>query len=127
MRRVPVKDVVARRMKDAGVPSAAELARRAAAKNRQISETAIKAILRQGGTEDPQVSTVDAIAAGLDMSPVRLFAEILGINPDDPALKADDFRVLWETFRDLSPAQQQRAIPHVTGLLVVFRHIKGQK
>lgn len=124
MRKPPIKEILNRRMKEAGVPSAAELSRRAKAKNRPISETGVKAIL-QGGTKDPQVFTVDAVAAGLDISPLRLFAEILGIDPDDPSLKADDWRVLWETYRDLTPSQQQKANPHVGGLLTIMRNIRN--
>jgi hypothetical protein len=112
-------------MKEAGIPSAAELARRATARNRPISETGIKSIL-QGNTTDPQVSTVAAICAALDISPLRFVAEIWGIDPDDPGLKADDFRVLWEAYKDLPPAQQPKALSRVADLLLIMKSLKTQ-
>lgn len=125
VRRTTIKEVLARRMREAGVSGAADLARRAKAKGRPISETAIKAVL-QGATKDPQLSTLDALAAGMDASLLRFVAEIVGIDPDDPALKADEFRLAWELYKDLTPSQQPRAAPHIQGLLVQLRHIKNQ-
>lgn len=124
VRRTSIKEVLTRRMREAGVAGAAEIARRAKAKGRLISETAIKSVL-QGATKDPQLSTLDAIAAGLDVSPLRFVADILGIDPDDPALKSDEFRLAWELYTDLAPYQKPKAAPHIAGLLVQLRHIKN--
>lgn len=124
MPRVPIRDVLLRRMREAGGINVPELARRAAARRRPISETAIKSIL-QGKTGDPQVSTLEAVAVGLDLSPLRFIAEVLGINPDDPALKAEDFRLAHELYKDLTPTQQQKASHHIAGLLVNLKYIKN--
>lgn len=125
MRRMAIKEVLARRMREAGVPSAPELSRRAKAKGKNISDTAIKTIL-QGGTTDPQLSTLEAISAGLEVSPLRFMADVLGIDADDPALKSDEFRLAWEIYKDLTPSQQPKAAPHVQGLIIQLKYIKNQ-
>ena len=126
MRKVPINEILSRRMKEAGVPTAAELSRRTAAKRKPLSETAIKAILkRDGGTKDPGIFTVDSLAEGLEISTLRLSAEILAIDPDDPALRNEDLRMVGEIIKDLTPAQLAAAKPHIAGLLVLLKNIKN--
>lgn len=124
MKKVPIKEVLLRRMDEAGVNTPG-LAARSKAKRVPVSETAIKSI-RQGHTRDPQLSTVEGITAGLEISTLRFIAEVLGIDPDDPVLKGEDFRLAWEVYKDMSPSQQQQAKPFVSGLVVQLKHIKNQ-
>src|SRR5678815_5451319 len=52
-RKVSVRDVLARKMREAGGITPPEISRRAAEKGYLVSPTAIKEMLREGGTENP--------------------------------------------------------------------------
>lgn len=127
MRRRPLlKDVLARKMRENGIESAAELSRRAAERGKSISPTAIKEILR-GNTTAPSIDTLEAAAIGMNMNPLQLIAEILGDKTEDPNFKTGQFAVLADLVRSMTPSQRAKAEPHIDGLTLQLTHIKNQK
>lgn len=125
-RRLTVKDVLARKMREAGGITPPEISRRATAKGYSVSATAIKTIL-QGSTSNPGLITLEAIAAGLDLSPTEFIAEMLGDRTEEANFKASRFAVAAELFKLLTPTQQQKADPHIEGLLFQLQRIRSQR
>jgi len=126
-RKVSVRDVLARKMREAGGITPPEISRRAAEKGYLVSPTAIKEMLREGGTENPGLFTLEAVALGLNVSPMQLAAELLGDRTDDPNFKSGKFAVAAEMFKGMTAAQKQRAEPLIDGLTWQLQHIKNQK
>lgn len=125
-RRPSIRDVLARKMRDKGGITTAELCRRARAKGYSVSTTAINEMLR-GKTTNPGIVTLDAAAAGLDLSTVEFVAEILGDKTEDANFKMGRFGAAAELFKSLTPTQQLKAEPFIDGLLLQMQHIKNQK
>lgn len=126
-RKVSVKDILARKMRAAGGITPPGISRRAAEKGYAVSPTAIKEMLREGGTENPGLFTLEAIAVGLNLSPVQFVAEMLGDRTEDSNFKAGKFAVNADLYKGMTPTQQQRADPLIDGLTWQLQHIKTQK
>ncbi len=124
-RKLPVKDVLARKMREAGGITPPELSRRAAEKGYQVSPTAIKEILR-GATQNPGYLTLEAIALGLNLSPVHFIADMLGSGTDDPNFKAGKLAVAHELYKGMTNGQRVKAEPLMDGLIWQLQHIKNQ-
>jgi len=122
-RRPPVKEVLARKIKENDT-NAEEIARRATEKGYKVAASTIKQIL-SGSTGNPQVFTLEAIAKGMGISALDLVSEILGDKTDDPGFKASLFATLFEVYKEIPAAQRTKADPHVDGLLLQLKHIKG--
>lgn len=125
-RRLTAKDVLARKMREAGGITPPEISRRAAAKGYSVSPTAIKEILK-GNTTNPGLVTLEAVAAGMDLSPIEFIAEMLGDRTEDVNFKASRFAVAAELFKLLTPTQQLKADPHIEGLLFQLQRIRSQR
>lgn len=118
-----VKEVLARKMREAGEITPPEVSRQSKAK---VSPTAIKEILR-GRTKNPGLYTLVDIGEALNLSPLQFIAEILGDRTDDPNFKAGQFSALADLYKGMTPAQRQKADVFIGGLLLQLRHIKNQK
>lgn len=126
-RKVSVRDILARKMREAGGITPPEISRRAAEKGYVVSPTAIKEMLREGGTENPGLFTLEAIAVGLNLSPVQFVAELLGDRTEDSNFKAGKFAVNADLYKGMTPTQKQKADPLIDGLTWQLQHIKTQK
>ena len=123
-RRASAKEVIVKRIKESGL-KVPEICRRAKARNHPISVTAVKWILN-GSTKNPGVYTIEAIAIGLDITPLVLMAEILGDRSEDPNLRVGNFAVLVDIYKELTGSQKTKADAFVDGLLLQLKHIKSQ-
>lgn len=125
MRRRPhVKEVLVRKIKESGI-LVPDICRRAEAKGYSVSVSAIKFILN-GSTKNPQIYTLEAIAVGLDVSPLSFIAEVLGIRADDPNLLAGQFAVLQDVYKEIPLSQRPKADAFIDGLMLQLKHIKAQ-
>jgi transcriptional regulator with XRE-family HTH domain len=124
-RRLPPSEVLSRNLKEAGEITVPTIVRRAEAKGYSISKNTINYILN-GNTKNPGIFTIEDIAVAIDKAPEQLAAEFLGIRSDDTNFKGSQFAMLYEIYRGLSPAQKQKAAPHIDSLLLMLQHIKNQ-
>lgn len=124
-RRQPIKDILSRRMKEAGV-SPPDMVRRALERGGEIGKTSINDMLN-GTTRNPGIFTVGAAALGMNLPPSLLAAEILGDLTDDPNFKGSQLAIAYEIYRSMTPTQRKMADPHIEALLFLFQRIKDQK
>jgi len=123
-RRLPVKEVLARKLKETST-NPEEVARRATDKGYKIAASTIKQILN-GSTKNPQVFSLEAIAVGMGVSPLAFIAEILGDKSEELNFKGSQFAVLLEAYKEIPLAHRPKADPFVDGFLLQLRHIKSQ-
>lgn len=125
-RRQQPRDVLSRRMKQAGLTPPA-IARRAAEKGTQVgvSDSTVKAILR-GEATNAGFFTWEAIFQGMDIPPLQGFAELIGEDSADPQLSSGQFGVLQDLYKELPPAKRAKADVFIEGLLFQLQRIKDQ-
>lgn len=125
-RRQQPRDVLGKRMKQAGA-SPPSIMRRAAEKGTQVtvSDSTVKAILR-GEAPNAGFFTWEAIFQGMDVPPLQGFAELIGEDSADPQLASGQFGVLQEIYRELPPAKRAKADVFIEGLLFQLQRIKDQ-
>lgn len=124
-RRQPPKDILSRRMKESG-KNAPAIKERAAERGANVSAETVKAILR-GDSSNAGLFTWEAIAAGLDVPPLQLIAELLGESVDDPQIKSGQFALLHELYKELTPTQRAKADLFISALRRELTHLKNQK
>lgn len=122
-KRQPVSDILDQKMKELGIKTP-DIVRVSTAKGNPAPKSTIRSIL-DGDVPNPGIFTLESIALGMNMSPEQLAADILGSRADDPAFKGSQFAILLEMYKSMSPAQRERADPHIAGLLLQFQHIRN--
>lgn len=124
-RRQPLRDILNRKMKEAGV-SPPDIVRLAQEKGLTIGKTTINDVLT-GTSQNPGIYTVEALAVGMNLSPEQFTAEILGGRTDDPNFKGSQFAMLNEIYKSMTPSQRQKADAHIEGILFQLQRIKNQR
>lgn len=124
-RRQAPKDILSKKMKDLS-RNAPAIKERAAERRLSVSAETVKAILR-GDSSNAGIFTWEAIAAGLDIPPLQLFAELLGESADDPQVGIGQFALLHELYKELTPTQKAKADVLIGALRRELQFIKTQQ
>ena len=123
-RRQQPRDILNRKMKQTGL-NPPSIEKRASEKGTKVSESTVKAILR-GEATNAGFFTWEAIALGMDLPPLQVFAELIGEDSTDPQLSGGQFGVLEELYKELTGAKRSKADIYIEGLQLLLRQLRDQ-